>query len=89
MKKMYSKPEIFFENFTTSTNIAGDCESIVGNPSRGSCAVLGTGGIAVFDDSVGAACVFEPGDFDANAPKDEWDGFCYHVPTEYNNLFNS
>ena len=45
MKKEYSKPIVVFENFTLSTNIAGTCESIVGNPSKGTCAVLGTGGI--------------------------------------------
>lgn len=86
MKRVYEKPQIVFENFSISTNIAGDCESIVGNPSKGTCAVLGTGGIAMFDNSV-ENCVYTPGDM--GGTEDEWDGFCYHVPTEYNNLFNS
>lgn len=83
MKKTYTKPEISFESFLMSTNIAGDCEKpFVNNASKGTCAVLGTGGIAVFDSSVGAACKF-------TAENDQWDGLCYHVPTEAANLFNS
>ena len=86
MKKAYKKPEIMFEDFSLSGNIASNCESIVGNPSKGTCAVEGTGGINMFSDSV-SACDFTPaGEGDA---ADMWDGFCYHVPTEYNNLFNS
>ncbi|MBQ8813372.1 MAG: hypothetical protein IJZ85_02590 [Lachnospiraceae bacterium] len=87
MKKAYVKPEIMFENFSLSTNIAGDCEGIVGNPSKGTCAVLGTGGIAVFDSKVGSACEYTPTEM--GGTEDQWDGACYHVPTEYNNLFNS
>lgn len=83
MKKTYTKPEISFESFLMSTNIAGDCEKpFVNNASKGTCAVLGTGGIAVFDGSVVAACKF-------TAENDQWDGLCYHVPTEAANLFNS
>ena len=83
MKKTYTKPEISFESFLMSTNIAGDCEKpFVNNASKGTCAVLGTGGIAVFDGSVVAACKI-------TAENDQWDGLCYHVPTEAANLFNS
>ena len=87
MKKVYSKPEIQFEDFTMSTSIAGNCESIVGNPSKGTCAILGSGGIAVFDASVGNACEFTPERLGQDA--DQYDGTCYHVPSEYSNLFNS
>lgn len=90
MKKKYEKPQIFIEKFSLCTNIASDCEGIVGNPSKGSCAVIGTGpdgGIAVFDGKVGAACVYTPTDL--GLAEDQWDGACYHVITEYNNLFNS
>ena len=86
MKKVYQAPEILFENFALSDSIAGNCESLVGNPSKGSCALLGTGGIALFSDLV-KDCVFTPEDYGGTS--DEWDGFCYHVPTEKNNLFNS
>lgn len=84
MKKTYTKPEISFESFVMSTNIAGDCEKpFVNNASKGSCPVLGSGGLAIFDGLVGAACNAEP------AEKDTWNGLCYHVPTEAANLFNS
>ena len=86
MKKVYTAPQILFESFTMSTNIAGNCESIVGNPTQGTCAVIGTGGQNIFSGTI-EACDFTPEGFGGTA--DEWDGFCYHVPTEYNNLFNS
>ena len=86
MKKIYTKPEIIFEDFTLSENIAGTCESIVGNPSKGTCPVMGTGGIRMFDGTI-SACDFAPED--QGGTEDQWDGFCYHVPTQYNNLFNS
>lgn len=87
MKKTYSKPEILFEDFTMSTNIATGCEGTVGNPAKGTCAVVGTGNIAVFTGTI-SACDFTPTEV-GGKNDDEWDGFCYHVSTEYNNLFNS
>ena len=86
MKKTYSTPVILFENFTTSTSIATNCEGIVGNPSKGSCAVLGTGGIAVFDGSI-SACEYTSTELGQG--EDQWDGACYHVSTEGDSLFNS
>lgn len=81
MKKKYVKPVFVFESFSLDTNIAGDCEKIVGTPTRGTCTVEGTGGITMFDDSASGICMFEP--------DGEWNGFCYHVPVDYKNLFNS
>lgn len=86
MKKAYKKPEIMFEDFSLSGNIAGTCEGIVDNESKGICAVIGTGDIYMFDGLV-SQCDYTPEDM--GGKEDEWDGFCYHVPTEYNNLFNS
>lgn len=88
MKKVYSKPEVMFEDFTMSTNIATGCERTVGNHSKGSCAVVGTGNVAVFTNTMINICDYTPTEVGGNKD-DEWDGFCYHVPTEYNNLFNS
>lgn len=85
MKKVYTAPQILFESFTMSTNIAGNCESIVGNPSYNTCGVPGSApGMNLFTSSVNGenGCqmfVQESAD----------DAFCYHNPTEYNNLFNS
>ena len=86
MKKTYVKPEIVFENFSLTQNIAGGCEGIVDNPSKGNCAVIGSGNQFIFDGSIGQ-CEFSPEEL--NGESDKWNGFCYHVPTEYNNLFNS
>lgn len=85
MKKEYVKPVIVFESFSLSTNIAADCDNIVGNQSEGSCAVLGTGGIAIFNDLVHACSTYPPGD----SSGDMWDKLCYHVPLEGSKLFNS
>ena len=83
MKKKYVKPQIIVESFSLCTNIAGDCERIVGNPTKGTCAVIGSGGIAMFSEGI-STC-----DYTTQDNADEWDGFCYHVPIEDKNLFNS
>lgn len=89
MKREYTKPFVVFESFSMSTNIAGDCETpYVNNIAKGTCAVLGTGGIAVFNSSVGAACKYTPVQMGGSS-MDEYNGLCYYNPTEYNNLFNS
>lgn len=88
MKKIYAKPEISFESFLMSTNIAGDCETpFVNNATKGVCPVLGSGGVSVFDSKVGTACKYTPEGM--GGEKDIWNGLCYHVPTEEHNLFNS
>jgi hypothetical protein len=81
MKKKYVKSQIYIETFSLSMNIAGDCEGIVGNATKGTCAVEGTGGIPMFSGTV-SACEFV-------SEQDVWNGFCYHVPTEKYTLFNS
>lgn len=86
MRKAYSKPEIMFEDFTLSTNIAGNCESIVDNASKGSCSVNGTGGVGVFSGEI-TGCDYSPEDLGGTS--DQYDGACYHVPTEGSSLFNS
>lgn len=89
MKKTYTKPEICFESFLMSTNIAGDCEKpFVNNATKGTCPVIGSGGITVFDGSLGGACFFAPEDFEGGA-EDRYNGLCYHVPIEEATLFNS
>lgn len=85
MKKLYSKPEIMFESFTLSTNIAGDCERIVGNPQKGTCGIPGSApGMNIFalgmDGPDGCLVINET---------DIHDGFCYDVPNNGPNLFNS
>ena len=88
MKKRYEKPQIVFEDFTLSTNIAGNCEMIVDNPVKGSCGIPGSmPGANLFS----AGVVGDDGcriDW-AGLMGDNYDGFCYHVPTDSKNLFNS
>lgn len=81
MKKAYVKPEIMFEDFTLSTNIAGDCEVIINNSTRGDCAYTLRTGESVFTSNYGV-CTTKEADGDYN-------GICYHVPIDSNNLFNS
>ena len=85
MKKTYTKPDISFECFLMSTNIAGDCEGEpVNNATRGVCGVPGSGGDFLFSGTV-TGCSFDY----AGLFGDDFNGLCYHNPTEYNNLFNS
>ncbi|MBQ7300157.1 MAG: hypothetical protein IJW77_09980 [Clostridia bacterium] len=82
MKKAYVKPQIVFEDFSLNTNIAGDCERIVNNPSEGSCGMPGSmPGLTLFIN-VETGCNFE-------LNSEEHDGICYHVPVAGSNLFNS
>jgi len=80
MKKSYSKPEIAYESFATSTSIAIGCELITPMPSYDEYCGYPIQGTVVFVE--GAQCKNKP-------QNGEYNGFCYHVPNEYNNLFNS
>ena len=79
MKKTYTKPEIAFESFLTSTSIAGECEGpAVGNPTRGTCGIPGSApGMNLFSAGI-------KGDNGCHIPSedDPNDDFCYHNPTE-------
>lgn len=82
MRKKYSKPEIAFESFTMSTSIAAGCEMKTSLPSsEESCGYPIRGGVVFVE---GAACDTYP-----QSPDGSYDGFCYHVPADTNNLFNS
>ena len=84
MKKAYSKPEIIFENFSLSTNIAGNCEEIF-TFTRETCSIPDENGLGMdlFNTVAGSSCNIQVGDDTL------YNGFCYHVPTENNNLFTS
>lgn len=82
MKKTYEKPKIMFESFTLTSNIASGCEILIGNQSRNTCGYEGSApGVILFTDAV-SGCNYKLIDSANN-------GFCYHVPIETNNLFNS
>ncbi len=78
MKKVYSKPEIMFEDFSLSTNIAS-CD-VSTNFAKNQCGFLvgGIGNIFVTKD----IC-------DVPMTDGAWDGICYHVPTDDKELFAS
>ena len=80
MKKTYSKPEILFESFSISTSIAAGCELDTPLPSYEENCGYPIKGAVLF--VTGAQCT--------NVPQDgKYNGFCYHVPVETSNLFNS
>lgn len=82
MKKSYTKPQIVFESFVLSTNIAGNCEVKTWTPNSGTCAYPVTEGDFtwnIFLDSVTACTTTQAeGDY----------GVCYHT-FENSSLFNS
>ncbi len=85
MKKVYSKPEIMFEDFTLSTSIAGGCEIRTNTPSAGACGYPyeGGNGQTLFTAQAGTdICNIAVNDDLSN-------GFCYHVPIDTKNIFNS
>ena len=84
MKKTYTKPEIMFEDFTLTSNIAASCAVKTYTPSSGECAYIVNdeflGDIYFFTNDV-SACTTTEADEDYN-------GICYHAPYDAN-LFNS
>ena len=87
MKKEYTKPVIMFESFALSTSIAGDCETIITNLSKGVCGYKPGHGDAIFLQDITGCVITKPDDpYPVQGGKNT---FCYHVPTEYTNLFNS
>lgn len=81
MKKQYVKPELYFENFELSTNIATGCATIVNN-QEGTCtytvSVNGIEGNVFLSNTQG--CVY-------TNPDDA--GICYNVPEGNNKVFSS
>lgn len=86
MKKAYSKPDIVFEDFSLSTNIAAGCEE---NPSAFSsgtqpCGVKWAAGVYIFTDEIDG-CNRKLVD----GQQGEYNGLCYHNPTSNYNVFYS
>lgn len=84
MKRAYVKPDIMFESFMLSTNIATGCEHEASH-AQDACAYYAeyTDGIVIpiFLNDV-AACKFKKMD-------EEYNGICYHNPSSLNNVFTS
>ncbi len=82
MKRVYEKPQIMFEDFSLSTNIAAGCE-VTTNFSRGGCPLKDSVFGNIFLEGM-SVCETEIEDGSSMS-----NGICYHIPTESNNLFNS
>ncbi len=91
MKKNYSKPEILFEDFSVSCNIAAGCEAET-NHELYSCGYYVQSMRAnVFMSTVGACKYTEVNStvtIDATGEA-SFNGICYHVPSDTNNVFTS
>ena len=85
MRKKYTKPAIVFESFSMSTNLAGSCEFDV-NFAMDICPVEMSSGETVFTAEM-ATCMYTPQMF--NQGPDMWNGFCYHIPVDTQNIFGS
>lgn len=88
MKKEYSKPDVFFEDFSLSTSIAAGCEETP-DPFVGSgtvtCGVKWAAGIYVFTNAIyGCNRIMIDGQVDEGN-----NGLCYHNPSNNYNVFNS
>ena len=79
MKKMYSKPEILFESFVMSTNIAGCGGGVNPAPTSGVCG-LEWGGDMIFTETVSGCSTVMP---------DGTGGFCYDNPSDIGAFFGS
>lgn len=76
MKKYYGKPDIYFDNFTMCTSIAGNCDVITNTSGGGVCGLEETDTITIFTNGV-TACTFKVGNSTVDA---EYNGICYDVP---------
>lgn len=91
MKKSYSKPDIFFEDFTLNTNITAGCEVKVDN-STDTCGVKWSSGVFIFIAGI-TGCTRKilngSTNRDENYVDAENNGLCYHNPSDSFNVFSS
>lgn len=85
MKKVYSKPDVAFDDFSLSVSVA-NCEIHVVGANSGECAYEYDPGVFIFTSEIQGCWSVNGG-----IPVEDsvTNGFCYHVPIESNNLFNS
>lgn len=87
MKKVYSKPEIMFEDFTLTTNVASGCDVPTNLPSQNECGMDFSGVVVFMTGMTGCTGV----QIDPTAPNGdgEYNGICYHVFSDERNIFAS
>ena len=84
MKKVYSKPEIMFEDFSLNNSITVGCEKFA-QAAEYQCAYTvhtSDGTMNIFTSEAVDVCHDVQADGGYN-------GICYHVPTSANNVFTS
>ncbi len=83
MKRTYTKPELMFEDFSLSINIAAGCEvwATHGDSQQGCGYDLG--------EDFGHTVIFLNNGVCDYAVNDGYNGICYHNPSAINNVFNS
>ncbi len=84
VKKPYSKPEIFFEDFQISTSISAGCEKKNENFGQGECAYI-LGRFHCFTSNV-SACTDKCYEGYMGAG---YEGICYWTFNQSMNIFNS
>lgn len=82
MKKTYAKPQIVFESFQLTANIAGDCNTRPNSASEATCGYIDDNGWIVFQNST--VCIHVQ-----VGPDGKHNGLCYHVPTGDMSVFTS
>ncbi len=82
MKRVYEKPQIMFEDFSLSTNIAA-CAVPTNLLSSGVCGMEFGPGIVLFDNGI-SQC-----NRDIDNVDDNYNLPCYHNPDALHNLFGS
>ena len=80
MKKAYMKPQIVFDSFVLTEDIAAGCTLLNSNMQPYVCAVL--------DQELGFT-IFSDYEFCDSTPPGGNDTVCYHVPTADWNVFSS
>ena len=81
MKKQYKKPLVLFDNFSLSTNIAAGC-GVSTNFGVDACGYQFAPGIFIFTQQ-------NNGCGDKRPANGEYNGICYHNPSDTNNLYSS
>lgn len=89
MKKTYTKPMVMIESFVLNENMASvtsDCENTFSLQAQDVCGIPDSNGLGmtIFNMSISSSDCFVQGEED-----ERYNGLCYHVPTETNNLFAS
>ena len=88
MKKTYSKPDIFFEDFSLSTSIAAGCEKIPVT-LKDACGIQWGNSFIFVENIGGCKKKIVEGKAEGNIVDEENNALCYHNPSENFNVFYS